>query len=256
MAEIASSRLVRECAPALATVAGQVASEEVRNLGTIGGNVCQETRCVHFNRPHGYGAAPREKCFKAGGEVCYVTGRPGKCFAAYRGHLAPVLLALGAAVRIVSPAGERMLPLEALFSGDGRRPFLLGEREVLAEVVVPSQGGASCDFLVLSHRTGVDFPLVGVAAWVCSRTQAGHGGSDSVRVVVWGLGPSPVRARSVEGFLSDGRLGPEVVRDAACLFSERVTPVNNVMWGEPSYLRRVVPVLIQRCLLRAIGGRG
>ncbi|MFH1008928.1 MAG: FAD binding domain-containing protein, partial [Candidatus Latescibacterota bacterium] len=122
--DIATSEVVRRQAPLLAVAAGKVASQQIRNLATLGGNICLETRCWYFNQSLAWKRA-KPNCFKAGGRICHVVNKPGHCYAAYQGDTAPALLALNTWVRLVSVNGDRTIPLEQLYSGKGEVPLTL-----------------------------------------------------------------------------------------------------------------------------------
>ena len=251
--DLSRSSLVKAVAPELARVAGNVSHQEARNRGTVGGNLCQQTRCWHFNRPQGYGAAPRELCFKAGGENCHVTGRPGKCYAVFRGHLAPLLIALQAKAILVSPVGERAVPLEEIYSGNAKTPLALSEGELISAILVPQRGGLRARFIAYTHRRAVDFPLLGVAvAGVFdsndpSAPKTVFKSNPTFRIVLNGVGPAPLRAKSVEEALAAGVSLPSLGETLSRRFAEPVTFVNNTAWGGPA-LRKSLPSVITRCL--------
>ena len=153
---------VLEEAPLLAYAAGRVASYEIRNMGTLGGNLCQESRCLYYNQRHQFQFV--DPCFKRGGEICYFVPKGKKCLAVYMSDTATALRCLDATVKIAEPDTEKSVPLEDLFSGDSRKPLTIERNEILTEVVVPIQGGPSLwAFRKFSLRGGLEFAVLNVA---------------------------------------------------------------------------------------------
>ena len=161
---VEKSAAVREGFAALAQAAERVASVQLRNMGTLGGNICLETMCWYYNQSRAWKRA-KPACTKAGGETCYVANRAGICYATYRGDTATALMALGAGVRLQRQGGQRIVPLEEFFTGDGQVPNVLTPGELMTEILLPAQpAGSRSVYLKLSHRAAVDYPLVAVGA--------------------------------------------------------------------------------------------
>src|SRR5690349_9968818 len=142
---VAADPSVGEKYPVLAQAARAAGSVQLQAMGTIGGNLCQNTCCMYFHRATG----PRqslEPCLKLDGDVCHVVAGSEQCWASYAGDLAPVLLVLGATLVIASPRDEKTMPVRDLFSGDGKRPHTLAPGQLITEIRVPSpaphSGGA------------------------------------------------------------------------------------------------------------------
>lgn len=163
IARLARDRRIASLAPAIAEAAASIAAPAHRSVATLGGNLCVDTRCVYFNqgewwrRSNGY-------CLKRGGDTCHVAPQGGHCHAAYAGDLAPALIACGALVEIVGPAGERTIALEDLYRDDGRAHLALAGGELVAAVTLPPQPrGARSGYRKARIRGAIDFPLAGVA---------------------------------------------------------------------------------------------
>ena len=128
--------VLNECPP-LAHAVQLVAVPPIRNKATIGGNLCLDTRCIYYNQSE-FWRGSLKACFKRGGDVCHAVEKGRRCQAVYQGDLGPVLLALGAQVKIVSAKGEKTIPLAEFFTGSGEKPNVLKPDEILAEVQDPA----------------------------------------------------------------------------------------------------------------------
>ncbi len=194
--------------PALVQAAMAVGSYRHQTMGTLGGSLCQNTRCRFFNQSWEWRQA-RSLCFKAGGEDCHAIGRKGVCLSAYSGDVAPALLVLDAAVRVVGSQGARQVPLGDLYSGRGDTPLALQASEILTAVVIPnaSANGRS-RYEKFSLRGSIDFPVVGVAAWR---------GEEGVRVAFTAVDRAPVRAPALEAALRGRELSGQRIEEASVL---------------------------------------
>ncbi len=158
-----SSNLIRETAPILAESAGLVAADEIRNVGTLGGNLCQDSRCLYFNQSHNFQFV--EPCYKRGGEKCYFIPKGKKCWAVYMSDTAPALMCLGAQLSIVGSGGLKMIPLEALYSSDPSKPLSLGPTEIVKEVWIPAPPPHRREvFVKFTLRGALEFAALNVAA--------------------------------------------------------------------------------------------
>src|SRR5262249_38321090 len=148
--------------PALATAAGLGSTPPLRNIGTPGGNVCVDTRCNYYNQSYQWRKAVNF-CIKKDGEICLVAPGSPRCWAVSSSDTAPVLWSLGATVRLLGPAGERVIPISALYRDDGIENLAERREEVLVEVMVPPADGLRSVYLKLRRRGSFDFPVLGVA---------------------------------------------------------------------------------------------
>jgi 4-hydroxybenzoyl-CoA reductase subunit beta len=164
IAALARDPRIAALVPAIAQAAASVAGPAHRNVATLGGNLCVDTRCVYFNqsewwrRSNGY-------CLKRGGDTCHVAPQGGRCHAAYAGDLAAALIACGAQAEVAGRDGVRTLALEDLYRDDGLAHLALAGGDLVTAVVVPSQPrGSRSGYRKARIRGAVDFPLAGVAA--------------------------------------------------------------------------------------------
>lgn len=163
--ELAEDEHLQLAYTALAQAAAQVAGPQARSLGTLGGNLCQDTRCLWFNRSSALAAA-LAICYKRGGDVCVAMAGARRCLAVYQGDLAAPLLALGAWALTSGPDGQRQMDLAALFSGHGQHPLALPPDQVLTAVLLPPpEEGARSGYRKFRLRQGLDYPLAG---WRCA----------------------------------------------------------------------------------------
>jgi len=137
LVDVIRSPVIQDKAPLLAEAAKHVASEEIRNMGTLGGNICQESRCLYYNQSHSFQFV--EPCIKRGGGKCYFLPKGKKCLAVYMADTAPALMCLDATVRLVSSDGERQVPLPEFYSKDAVHPLRLDSSEILTQVTISVQ---------------------------------------------------------------------------------------------------------------------
>jgi 4-hydroxybenzoyl-CoA reductase subunit beta len=249
LAALVRSPLVQEHFPLLAEAASAVAAPPLQEMGTVAGNLCQNTRCFYYNQSR-FWRQVRGPCYKTGGDRCHVIEGGNRCFATYQGDLAPALIALGATITLAKKGGERALPLAELYTGKGKRPLALETGEVLTEVRVPaSVSGAGGDYEKLRQRGAMDYPLVGVAAAVRKD------GSDVcawARVALTGVGTGPLVVQEASDLLEGRRVDEALISQVADAAYELARPVNNV-GSEATYRRKMVRVLTRRALFNAWG---
>jgi len=227
LTDLAESPVAQKNYRALAQAAESVGSVQIRNSGTVGGNLCQHPRCWYYRHPD-------FPCLQKGGPICYAQGGEnryhailggGPCFFAHPSDLAPALIALDASVRIVGPKGERTVALEKLY----RLPMeqlgvglALEPGEILAEIRVPApKAGSRSTYLKFKERPSFDFSLVGVAA---SLVLDGRKIS-AARLALSGVAPVPWRAVEAEKVLVGSPLDDATARKAAELVVEGSVPL-------------------------------
>ena len=206
-------------------------------MGTIGGNICQQNRCKYFNQSKWWRSA-RPLCVKAGGEICHVVNKEGICYSAYSGDVAPALLVLDAVIIVQSKGNSREIPLDSLFSGNGKVPLNLEEGEILTEIIIPGESyeGFS-SYSKLANRESIDFPIVGTAFWA-SRDKKEY------RVAFTAVDRKPLRGRAVERFLTGKDLSEKVRDEAVSMASKEATPVKTSVYS-PAYRRNIMGQLLR-----------
>ncbi len=247
LASVAESELVRARFPALAEAAAHVAGPQLRNAGTIGGNVCLDTRCTYYNQTEFWRSA-LGYCLKKDGEVCHVTRVGKKCVAAHSADTPPVLMTLDADLVLAGPDGEREIPVRDFFLTDGITNTRRTAEEILREIRIPlASASRRQGYAKLRQRKSIDFPLLTVA--VAAELED----DDTVRSiggVVTALGARP---RLLTGWaeIAIGRVLDDDVLDAlAERAHEQCHPLENLI-VDPDWRRAMVPVYVRRALLRA-----
>ncbi|HEX6307674.1 MAG TPA: FAD binding domain-containing protein [Longimicrobiales bacterium] len=244
LAAVSRHPLVRQRFPSLALAAGSVAGPQLRNMGTIGGNLCLDTRCTYYNQTYFWRNA-LGFCLKKDGEVCHVTKVGRKCVAAHSADTAPVLMTLGAEADLVSAGGTRTVPVAEFFVADGIENTVRGWNEIVVRVRIPlPAAGTRTSFRKLRQRGAIDFPLLNVAV----AAVLGPGGEiDALRIVVSALGSRP---RVITG-LEKVAVGRVLDEATAAAVAERAFqqchPLTNII-VDPEWRRAMVPVYVRRAL--------
>lgn len=250
LSSLTQSTPIKDKYSALAAAARKVGSVQVRNIATLGGNLCLDTRCWYYNQSD-YWRQSRPPCHKTGGEVCHVVEGSKRCFAVYSGDTAPILMAMGAEVKLMSGGGERVIPLGELFTGDGLRPNAVEPHEFLSEVHIPPPAvGSGTAYVKLRLREEVDFPIMGVAARVSMSDGAFGSASEGIRVVLNAVGPAPVEVKGAGEMLAGKEPGLAALEEVAQAAHESAHPQANTA-GTPEYRRMMVPVLVKQALTEA-----
>jgi xanthine dehydrogenase YagS FAD-binding subunit len=224
--EVAESEVVRTRYRALAEAAACVASPQLRNQGTLGGNLCQKPRCWYYRGDFHCLRKGGDTCFAATGENQYHCLFGGEsCFIVHPSDTAPALLALGATLRIAGPGGTRAVPIEGfhlLPSVDYRRETVLEPGEIVTEVVLPPPApGLRSTYRKVRARASWDFALAGVAL---ALRLAGDVVREA-RVAFSGVAPVPWRAKGVEAALTGQRLNAATIGRAAAAAVKRAEPL-------------------------------
>jgi 4-hydroxybenzoyl-CoA reductase subunit beta len=216
---------VRAAWPALARSAQLISTPPLRNMGTLGGNLCLDTRCNYYDQNWEWRKGINF-CMKKDGEVCWVAPGSSRCWAVASSDTAPVLCAIGAEVSLVSRAGERRIPVYDLFRDDGIRYLDKRPDEILSQVHVPANDGTwRATYWKLRRRESFDFPVLGVAAAV----RLGTGGAvEDARIVITGTGSRPHAATAAAQKLKGRRLDDEdLVREVAAAAAQLAKPLDN-----------------------------
>ena len=244
LTELITSSLIQKKYRGLWEAVKTVSAPPLRNMGTVGGNVAQQTRCLFYNQTEMWRQS-RPVCFKAGGTQCNAVKGGKHCFAVYQGDLAPVLIALSAQVTLSGKDDTRTIPLKELYSGKGKQPLTLEDNEIIEGIVLPPPDkNRRCAYKKLRLREAIDYPLVGVAACV---TLAADGKTcEAGKVVLTAVGSGPVvisPAKLFKGVPMDDDWVNTLAEEAY----KASKPVANVT-TPPTYRKRMARVLTRRAL--------
>lgn len=223
LSEIAADSRFRNGMTALAQAASFVATPQIRNMATLGGNLCLDTRCNYYDQNYEWRKAIGF-CLKKDGDICWVAPASSKCMAVSSTDTAPALMALGARVRLVSHSGEREVPLTELYQNDGIHYIKRRHNELLTEVLLNPLHGWKSTYWKLRRRGSFDFPVLSVAA---AALVANNGIVEDARIVVGSVACLPLVATEASKFLVGRPLDSESIAEAATLAARIAKPLDN-----------------------------
>ena len=246
LAAIERSDLLRRRFPVLTEAAATVASPVLRNMGTIGGNICLDTRCLWYNQSltwrKGCGF-----CIKKDGNLCHVAPGGTKCWAAFSGDTPPALLCLSAEVEIAGPSGVRRIPLREFYTGLGDNYRKLEPTELLTRVFLPETSADYCGvYRKLRIRGSIDYPLAGVA--VAMKRSNGHV-ADAL-IALTAVNPAPVLVKGATRLLR-GKVMHEALADAVGDLAAKTAKPLTTSALTPEYRREMIRVFTKRVVLAA-----
>lgn len=246
--ELASNPAIRGTLPPLAQAAALVASPQIRAMGTLGGNVLLDTRCLYYNQTEFWRRA-LGYCLKAEGTWCHVVGGPKTCVAAQASDTVPVLLALNATLRLLGPDGARDLPIRDLYRFNGMDHLEITKGELLTDIVVPKPGpGFVGSYTKLRTRDSIDFPQLGLA--VCATLDGVI--VRALEIVLGAVNPQPKPIRGLDAFR--GRALDDAAIDAiADLVFKQTRPQESIA-GDAAWRRQMAAVFTRRALGAVRGG--
>ncbi|HET7231892.1 MAG TPA: FAD binding domain-containing protein [Longimicrobium sp.] len=240
---VSRSPLVRRIVPALAQAAGLVAGPQIRNQGTVGGNLCLDTRCTYYNQTYFWRQA-LGFCLKKDGTVCHVTKVGKKCVAAHSADTPPVLISVGAVVDLASPAGQRTVTVDEFFVANGEWNTVRRPDELVVRVRIPLPGpGVRTAYRKVRQRNSIDFPLLSIAA---AADVADDGTARALSLVVSALGARPRVVTGLDKLVPGNRLHDVADAVAAAAFKQ-CHPLENLI-VDPEWRRAMVPVYVRRAI--------
>ena len=257
LSELAENADINKHYPVVAQAAAHIAGPTHRNMGTVGGNLCLDTRCIFYNQSEWWRDA-NNHCLKTTGTVCHVAPKSrGVCFATFSGDLAPALLTLGAEVDIAGPQGRRTIPLNKLYigfarqdvpvtetQGDGKFYLSLRPGEIVTCVRAKNTPGLRSAYDKIRIRRSIEYPVAGVAV---ALKREGDRLAD-LRIAFTGTNPRPVLLDGTEA-LCGGSLDERVFKGLDALVRDQIMPMKTT-FTPGHYRRRVAGVLARRLLTR------
>jgi 4-hydroxybenzoyl-CoA reductase subunit beta len=257
LSEIAAHPEINKHYSVIAQAAAHIAGPTHRNMGTVGGNLCLDTRCIFYNQSEWWREA-NNHCLKTIGTICHVAPKSrGVCFATFSGDLAPALLALGAEVDIAGPAGMRTIPLEKLYigfarqdvpvtetQGDGKYYLSLRPGELVTAVRAKNTLGLRSAYDKIRIRRSIEYPVAGVAVAL----RKDNGRLADLHIAFTGTNPRPVLLAGTRE-LCGGGLDERVISGLDALVRDQIMPMKTT-FTPGHYRRRVAGVLARRLLTR------
>jgi 4-hydroxybenzoyl-CoA reductase subunit beta len=223
LTEIADDPRLRNGMSALSQAAALVATPHIRNMATLGGNLCLDTRCNYYDQNYEWRKAINF-CLKKDGTTCWVAPGSSKCVAVSSTDTAPALIALGARVRLVSRSGEREVSLADLYNNDGIHYIKRRPDEILTDVLLDSLHGWRSTYWKLRRRGSFDFPVLSVAA---AARLSSQGAVEDARIVIGSAASRPLIAADAAKSMLGRPLNQETIAEAAALAARIAKPLDN-----------------------------
>jgi 4-hydroxybenzoyl-CoA reductase subunit beta len=239
---LAEHRALRKHYPAVAGAAELISTPILRNMGTLGGNLCLDTRCNYYDQSYEWRKAI-DFCMKKDGAICWVAPSSPRCWAVNSSDLAPVMVALDAQYLLVGPAGERVVPAARFYANDGIDYLTKRPEEILTEVRLPAPGGWDATYLKLRRRGSFDFPVLGVAAWLRweGTTVA------AARIVLGAVASHPQEVPQAAQAIVGGTLDDDAIAAAATAAFRPAKPMDNTDFGL-AWRKEMTRVYVKRAL--------
>jgi 4-hydroxybenzoyl-CoA reductase beta subunit len=247
LADVARLAAVRGRAPLLAEAIVSVGSNQIRQMGTLGGNICLENRCTYYNQSHTFQFV--EPCFKRNGSSCYLIPKGKKCVAVFQADTVPALICLDAKVEITAADNRRKLLLENLYTGDALKPLALSADEIVAKVIIPKpESIRGTAFSKFSLRGGVEFAALTVAVRLDMQDKADS--CTAARITVGSVAAGPVRARKAEKAMAGEPLSDKLFEEIAGIVASEIRPVMHHGYSIP-FLKECLKTQTYRTLVLA-----
>lgn len=234
---------------AVAEAAASVAGPTHQSYGTIGGNLCLDTRCLFYNQSEWWRKS-NNYCLKKNGSVCHVAPGGKRCFAAFSGDIAPAALVHNAQVELIGPNGPRRISLSDFYRNDGMNHVAIKPGELLTVLHLPkSERGIPSTYEKARVRGAIDFPLAGAAVWIKQSDKK----IDELRIALTAVNPYPHLVKGLEKFSGD-KLGDAALNEIAEMVQSQAKPMLTTT-VKPWYRRRVIGA-IARQLTKKLANAG
>jgi len=233
---------------AIGTAARLVSTPLLRNMGTLGGNLCLDTRCNYYNQSYEWRKSI-DFCMKKDGKICWVAPSSPRCWAVSSSDVAPVMVALGAEYRLVGLNGERIVPAGRFYHNDGINYLTKQPDEILVDVRLPAPNGWDAVYHKLRRRGSFDFPVLGVAAWI--KWEQGAGSREQfvsdARIVLGGVASYPQEVPEAAAALKGAPLSEESIAAASEAAYRPSKPMDNTDF-DLSWRKQMTRVYVKRAL--------
>lgn len=240
--------LLREKCPVLAKTIHTISTPLLRNMGTLGGNICLDTRCNYYDQNYDWRASINF-CMKKDGKICWVAQSSPTCLAVTSTDTAPVLVALGARFQLVSQSGERMVRARDFYQNDGIQYLKKQPNEILTTIHLPApERNRGATYWKLRRREAFDFPVLGVAV---NLKKDDKNFCEDLQLVVGGVASAPIQIQKAQEFLVGKPLTDENLRETSKLAFTQIRPMNNTDF-EPIWRKDVAQTYIFRALKEVV----
>jgi len=223
LSDVTADRRIQRAYPAVAKAAELISTPLLRNMGSIGGNLLLDTRCNYYDQNYEWRKAIHF-CMKKDGEICWVAPSSPRCWAVQSSDCAPVMVAIGAKVKLVSSSGERVISAAELYNDDGIRHLNKRPDELMIEIHLPPVNGWRATYWKLRRRGSFDFPVLGVAT---SLKLSEDGTVEDSKIILGGVGSHPVEAVAAQKVIAGKKLTEDVIREAAQAAYQPAKPLDN-----------------------------
>ncbi|MFC1670195.1 FAD binding domain-containing protein [Spirochaetota bacterium] len=250
LSQLAAENIIRDKFPALFMAIKYVASMHIRNVATIGGNLCLDTRCWYFNQSKSWRAS-RKSCYKTGGNLCHAVKNSKRCHAINKSDIAPVLMVMDAEVVVKKSGNERRIKISEFFADNGLKPNLLEVGGILTEIIIPpSPREYQSTFLKVANRRGIDFALGSIAVSINKNAK----GVSGVSLILGSLRSSPVQLKKTAAIILESGLTDKSIENASETAVTELGTVTNI-YTSAGYKRDLVRALVKKALHKLINGK-
>ena len=243
LTSLCASQAVNRNWPVIARAAALISTPVLRNMGTVGGNLLLDTRCNYYDQNYEWRRGINF-CMKKDGEVCWVAPSSPKCWAVQSSDLAPVMVALGAKLRLVSGSGERWVGASDLYNNDGINYLHKRPDELLTEIRLPNPDSWQAVYKKLRRRGTFDFPVLGVAAAI---QRDADGVIRQARIVLGGVAPAPIEVTEVSGELIGKPLDEQRIKQVVEACYKKARPLDNTDFAM-NWRKQMVKPYVERAL--------
>jgi len=247
LADVERNAEVGAIVPLLADAIRSVGSNQIRHMGTLGGNICLENRCTYYNQSHTFQFV--EPCFKRKGSRCYLIPKGKKCVAVFQADTVPALICLDAKVEIIAADKSRQLLLEKLYTGDALKPLALSQDEIIARVIIPQpQPVRGTAFSKFSLRGGLEFAALSVAVRLDMDDKGDR--CAAARIALGAVSSGPVSAPKAEKAIAGEPFSDKLFREISGIVAGEIHPVMHHGYAIP-FLKECLKTQTYRTLIRA-----
>ncbi len=242
LTDVSGNQLVQTLCPALAKAAESVSTPALKNMGTIGGNLCLDTRCNYYNQSFEWRRSI-DFCMKKDGDICWVAPNSPRCWAVNSSDTAPVMIALGADFVLMGRGGEQIVPAAEFYNDDGIAYLNKGPSDILTQIRVPITPGSGATYLKLRRRGSFDFPVLGVAVWIRWNNKI----VDDARIVLGAVASYPRIIPEAATAIIGTDLDDDSIEAAAAAAFRPSKPMDNTDLGL-AWRKQMTKVYVRRAL--------